>query len=136
MDASTKKPAWWDQQYDSAWERIREALRRDWEQTKADLCSSGKELNQDLGDTIEQAIGTKPIPPPNQPVPDTDWSDAESAMRYGYGARRQYADENEWNDRLEAKLRDEWTVLEPDRRWDEAKPQIKRGWSAGFDKFA
>jgi hypothetical protein len=133
---SEKRPAWWDRQCESTWERIKEALRRDWEQTKAHLSDGGTELNQDLGDTIEQAIGTKPLPPPDQPTPDADWSDAEPALRYGQGARRHYADEADWNDRLEGKLRDEWTELETGRSWDQAKDQVKRGWNAGFDKFA
>jgi hypothetical protein len=135
MDASEKRPAWWNQSHDSAWERIKEALRRDWEQTKAHLTKGGTELNQDVGDTIEQAIGTKPLPPPDQPTEDVDWPRAQSAIRYGHGARQQYGDQKDWNDQLEGKLREEWTDLQTGRSWDESKAQVKRGWSA-FDKFS
>ena len=50
-----------------------EALKRDWEQTKHDFNKdAGKELNQDVGDTVGQAIGTKPVPPPAVPNPELD----------------------------------------------------------------
>lgn len=52
-------------------ERAKEALRRDWEQTKADVPGlEGTELDQDVDDTVNQAMGQEPIPPPNQPNPD------------------------------------------------------------------
>jgi len=48
-----------------------EALHRDWEQTKHDFDkNSGEELNQDVGDTLGQAAGKKPIPP--EGVPNLD----------------------------------------------------------------
>lgn len=50
-----------------------EALKRDWEQTKHDLNKdSGKELNQDVSDTVGQAVGKKPVPPPEVPNSDLD----------------------------------------------------------------
>lgn len=61
-----KNPSWWNDQHTSAWDRVKEALLRDWEQTKADLTGqkSGRDLNQDVGDTIKQAAGKQEIPPP------------------------------------------------------------------------
>ena len=36
---------------------VKDALKRDWEQTKHDLPGmEGKDLDQDAGDTIEQAL--------------------------------------------------------------------------------
>ena len=35
------KPAWWSKQHDSAWDHVKEALRRDWEQTKSDYSHDG-----------------------------------------------------------------------------------------------
>ena len=57
-------PTWWNDQHNTAWERAREALRRDWEQTKADLTgnASGHDLNQSIGDTVRQATGKDPLP--------------------------------------------------------------------------
>jgi hypothetical protein len=53
--------------------KSKEALKRDWEQTKHDLDKDkGKELNQDLGDTVGQAVGKKPIPPPSVPNSELD----------------------------------------------------------------
>ncbi len=47
-----------------------EAMRRDWEQTKADLPGlEGEDLDQDVDDTIKQATGKEPVPPPDMPNP-------------------------------------------------------------------
>jgi hypothetical protein len=52
-------------------DRVGEALERDWEQTKSDLPGlDGKDLDQDAGDTIEQARGKERIPPDDVPNPD------------------------------------------------------------------
>jgi uncharacterized protein len=46
------------------------ALKRDWEQTKSDLPGlKGKDLNQDIGDTVEQATGKKAAPPASRRNP-------------------------------------------------------------------
>jgi hypothetical protein len=59
-----KNPSWWNDQHASAWDRVKEALLRDWEQTKADLSGQklGHDLNQDVGDTLKQAAGKQEIP--------------------------------------------------------------------------
>lgn len=50
-----------------------EAIKRDWEQTKHDIKKdSGRELNQDVGDTVGQAVGKKPIPPRDVPNSELD----------------------------------------------------------------
>lgn len=43
----------------------KEALKRDWEQTKSDLTGGKKgiDLGQEAGDTVKQATGSKPLPP-------------------------------------------------------------------------
>lgn len=62
--AAEGTPGWWTEQHTSSWERVREAFRRDWEQTKADFTAkSGLDLNQGLTDTIKQAAGSAPVPP-------------------------------------------------------------------------
>ncbi|MDO9017846.1 MAG: hypothetical protein Q8S73_03550 [Deltaproteobacteria bacterium] len=59
------RPQWWNDNHTSTWDRVKEALRRDWEQTKNDFSSeSGADLNQDVGDTVKQATGAEPLPPP------------------------------------------------------------------------
>jgi hypothetical protein len=48
--------------------KVTEALKRDWEQTKNDFSDKhGKELNQDVDDTLKQSVGKEPIPGRNTP---------------------------------------------------------------------
>jgi hypothetical protein len=55
---------------ESIGQRVRMALHRDWEQTKADFSSwRGQELNQTAIDTLRQATARAPIPPEGMPVP-------------------------------------------------------------------
>ena len=66
-------PTWWTGQPDSTWDRVREALRRDWEQTKANLgFSTGWDLRQDATHTIKQVLGWEKLPLPHQPNPRRD----------------------------------------------------------------
>jgi hypothetical protein len=64
MHGLIRTPAWWTAKHASNWDRVRGALERDWEQTKADFSSSsGQNLNQNLADTVKQSVGSEPIPP-------------------------------------------------------------------------
>jgi len=133
------KPKWWNQEHDSAWDRVKDAMKRDWEQTKSDLTGGrkGHDIDQDVGDTVKQAAGKQPIPPATMKNPpdvddnykDKDWTRVEDDYRYGVGARKQYGTEHkDWNDRLEGKLREEWGDLKSGRTWDEVKSSVRRGW--------
>ncbi len=52
-------------------DKVGDALERDWEQTKSDLPGlEGKDLDQDVDDTVKQASGNEPTPPENQPNQD------------------------------------------------------------------
>jgi hypothetical protein len=141
---AARDPAWWSEEHTGAWDRIKTAFRRDWEQTKNDLRgSTGRDLNQNAADTIKQAAGSEPIPPGNQPTrpdePDDrptagDWDRDESAHRYGFGARSHYGPEHkEWDDRLESRLREEWTDLRTGKTWDETRAAVRRGWDRARD---
>jgi len=116
-------PKWWSPEHQSAWDRIKAAFRRDWEQTKADVSDGGHELGQDVGDTVGQAAGTKPIPPGNLP----NFDEIEPALRYGYAAHEHYGT-TDWDDRVEGKLKEEWNDLKSGRTWDEVKRAVRRGW--------
>jgi hypothetical protein len=65
------QPSWWtEERHGSAWGRVKEAMKRDWEQTKHDLRLGGRELGQDVDDTVKQAAGKEAIPSravPNAP---------------------------------------------------------------------
>ena len=52
-------------------DNTKDALDRDWEQTKSDLPGlDGKDLDQDVDDTVKQAAGKEPIPSESTPNPD------------------------------------------------------------------
>jgi len=127
MLTATRQPSWWKTDYDNAWERTKEAFRRDWEQTKHDFGAHGRDLKQDVGDTISQAAGKQPIPPPDQPNFET----YEPAYRFGYGARREYGTSYPtWNAELESRLRTDWeaTYGDPNYRWDQYRNEVRRAW--------
>lgn len=49
----------------------KDALKRDWEQTKSDLPGlQGQDLDQDVDDTVKQAVGGEEPPPPSVPNQD------------------------------------------------------------------
>ena len=50
-------------------EQVKEAIKRDWEQTKSDLTGGkkGHDLDQDVPDTLKQAVGKESIPAPGVP---------------------------------------------------------------------
>ena len=125
-------PSWWNDTHTSGFDRMKEALKRDWEQTKADFSrTKGKDLNQGAGDTVKQAVGKEALPPINQPNPSDEWTRVEPAYRYGYGASTQYGMHKQWDSTLEGKLKTEWTDLKSGRTWEEMKDSVKRGWNAG-----
>lgn len=131
---SSQLPSWYGDSHRSTWDRVKEALKRDWEQTKNDFSAeAGRDLNQNVGDTLKQATGSDPLPLPSQkthPDAQTAWTDAEPALRYGYASRSQYADHVAWDDGLERKLESEWNTLETGRKWDEVKGSVRRGWDS------
>ncbi|HEY6078493.1 MAG TPA: hypothetical protein VIW29_06810 [Polyangiaceae bacterium] len=129
MSNSYKAPSWWNENYSSGWERTKEALRRDWEQTKADVTDGGTELNQDVGDTVKQAAGKQAIPPANRPNPPDSWDEAEPAVRYGYGAR-QHFEKAEWDDELESRLQKDWDSTGNVSSWERVKAAVRRGWDS------
>ncbi len=121
------KPKWWSQDHDSAWDRVKDAMKRDWEQTKSDLTGGrkGTDLDQDVGDTVKQMAGKDTASTPD--VDDKDWKRVEGDHQYGVGARHYHKD-SDWNDGVENKLKEEWTDLKSGRTWDEVKSSVRRGW--------
>jgi len=117
-----KNPRWWSPEYDSAWDRVRDAFQRDLEQTKHDLGSKhAPDLKQSAAATVTQAAGREPTPPPQVPNFDQD----EPAYRFGYGARTHYGSRYPlWSDELERELSTEWGD-----DWDRVRPSVLRGWS-------
>ncbi len=134
-----EQPDWWTQRETGAWERVREALERDWEQTKADLSgkAAGHDLNQQVADTVKQAAGTEAIPPidvsncaPDAFDAEEAFNHVEPAFRYGVGTGSRSAEDQEWDAMLEQELSVEWVALAPMRPWVESKKHVRRGWEA------
>ncbi|MEA2748552.1 MAG: hypothetical protein QOI41_2695 [Myxococcales bacterium] len=139
MGSASFQPKWWTEKHGSQWENVKEAMKRDWEQTKKDLHVGGKELNQNAGDTVKQATGKEAIPSSNaagtRTGTDLGWDDAEQPLMYGVGARQQYgAQHATWNEGLELRLKSEWEAAEggAKRKWDEVKNVVRHG----YDKAA
>jgi hypothetical protein len=135
MGKATFQPKWWTEKHGSTWENVKDALKRDWEQTKSDLHLGGRDIDQSVGDTVKQATGSEPIPPSNargtQAGSDFSWDDAEQPLMYGVGAREQYgAQHAQWNDGLESSLRSDWEGGGGgmQRKWDDVKSVVRHGY--------
>ena len=86
---------YWKSNYESGWERFKDALAADWEQTKHDFGSdTARDLHQDVDDTVKQMAG-------KQPIPDVDRIEA---YRYGYSAALHH-DNAAWDDTIDTDLR-------------------------------
>jgi hypothetical protein len=132
---TSDRPNWWTDQHATGWERIREAVRRDWEQTKHDVSQkSGHQLNQDVGDTVKQAIGKESIPgntAPNPPRIIGDWEDIEQPISFGYAASQVYGSQHpKWDSEVEGLLKRDWemTHAPADQNWGDAKHWIRQGY--------
>jgi hypothetical protein len=156
MQNAARRPGWWSTTHDTAWQRTKDALRRDWEQTQNDITGGGHDLNQDAGDTFRQARGRQNIPAGNVPnIPD-----ANDIERHAKAAEKEAKKEakkeskeakkearrwekaedavqygygsglyrtGDWN-ASETDLRKEWSSLDRDRSWEDARDDIEYGW--------
>lgn len=132
---SQEQPKWWEERHESAWQRIKDALRRDWEQTKADLTRThGHDLHQSALDTVKQALGTEPLPPfPSQATPhpvEDHWFRVVHAVRYGYGAGIEYVQYMAW-EQAEEDLRKEWEEMKDSPDWEVVQREVRLGWDRG-----
>jgi hypothetical protein len=121
---SQKNPKWWTQENDSSWNRVKAAMKRDWDQTKHDFGGNSPETKQNVNDTVKQSTGKEAIPPRGQPV----YEKAEPALRFGYGARSYYAKRYPtWNSDLEKELSRDWSEL-GEGDWDAQSHFVRTGW--------
>ena len=120
-----RNPKWWNQEYESGWDRIKAAFKRDWDQTKHDFGGKQPDTDQDVDDTVKQAAGKQPIPPRGQPTME----DMEDAHRFGYGARMHYGKRySAWDGGLETQLERDWRETYSDRDYYRYRDSIHRGW--------
>ncbi|HVY71618.1 MAG TPA: hypothetical protein VHH73_16925 [Verrucomicrobiae bacterium] len=122
---SYKNPNWWTKDHDAAWDRVKAAFQRDWDQTKHDFGGNEPDTKQNVNDTVKQAAGKEAIPPRGVTV----YEKAEPAYRFGFGARAHYgARFNSWNPDLEKELRRDWSAAYPDRAWETDADYVRKGW--------
>jgi hypothetical protein len=107
-----KMPSWWTDDAARDWQVAKEALRRDWDQTKHDLHLGGHEMNQNVDNTLAQAAGAEAMPPvdvANRPKVIGTWEEAEVAIGFGYAARTYYGHRySSWTAELERELSRDW----------------------------
>lgn len=129
-------PKWWTPENDSAWDRVKEAMKRDWDQTKHDFGGHEPDTNQTIGHTVKQVSGTETIPPRGV-VTYEEW---EPAYRFGYGARQRYGKEmdeyEDWDEELETNLRRDWETIASNRKqtWMQDRAAIRYGWDYDADE--
>jgi hypothetical protein len=124
------RPSWWTEAHTSSWEQVKEALRRDWTQTRHDVHLGGHELNQNAMDTLGQTVGEVAMPPSgvaNRPTVVGRWEDAEVAIGFGYAARTQFGDRFPvWCSELEGILKHDWkSAVLP---WGKAEGFVHHGY--------
>jgi hypothetical protein len=123
-------PTFWTEKQATAWDRIKEALRRDWMQTRYHLgIQGGAELRQTATDTLAQAAGISPLP--NGAEVGLDWDLARHAIRLGHGSATFWVSDASWNDEVEARVRAEWSGLANGIAWEQAMPLVRYGWDQG-----
>jgi hypothetical protein len=125
MESNRYNAVWWSKDNDSAWDNVKEAFRRDWDQTKHDFGGNPPDLKQDVPDTVKQAAGKQTIPPPNVP----NFEEQEPAFRFGYGARQHYGkDYPTWDNRLERTLQKDWSPSGDEDNWNRYSKAVRRGY--------
>jgi hypothetical protein len=131
-------PSWYRPEHTSNWNLVKEAVRRDWVQTRHDAGAGGHELNQQALDTVKQAAGYEALPSFDRPNPpkvlgdiDAEWAAMEYPIEYGYTARGQFASKYaEWNHDLDLKLRQEWesSAGRAPGLWEDVRPYVRHGY--------
>ena len=123
-------PGWWLSEHTTAWERTKDALRRDWLATMSDFdAAASRQLARNirggpgLGGATVMALFEGPATPPPMV-----FELAEPALRYGFAAASHYRAHAVWNDALEAVLRNEWTQRPDARAWSVVVDDVRRGW--------
>jgi hypothetical protein len=129
------QPVWWSVQHTVVWEQSLPALRRDFERRAAER-RRDQIKHQGADDPVFQ---DRPVTPRNVDVDHahavadddwevaTEWDQIEPAVRYGVGARAQYAHHEGWNEELEQNLRRDWSEKNEPSSWDKIKRAVRRG---------
>jgi hypothetical protein len=125
-------PGWWLSEHTNAWERTKDALRRDWLATMSDFdAAASRQLARDIrgGSGFGGAPSMAFFEGPTTPPPMV-FELAEPALRYGFAAASHYRVHVGWDDALEAVLRNEWTQRPDARPWSVVVDDVRRGWES------
>ena len=124
-------PAWWQADQNNGWDRVKVALHRDWEQTKSDFSGGrdGEDLNQNIGDTVRQALGNGPMPAESAPNPMTPHETAQHVRR---AARQMARAADRFDDAAEKSIEKKETYggLRRWDRWEDAEAPLRYGHAA------
>ena len=139
MGTAKWQPKYWTKENAASWESVKDALRRDWEQTKADFHAGGKKLDQNVVDTVAQAGGAEKIPARGEKnTTETRgrsvWDDVEEPMQYGFAARQNRR--NEEFSAIEGELKADWDdgSREAGERWEDVKRWVRHTYEGSSAK--
>ena len=107
-------PRWGTTVDASSWERVKEALRSDWEQTRAQFSTPSGRGGEERGEAERLMI---------------DWGASEQAMRYGFAARVHFRAHGGWCEEVESLLALDWDGAWG-QTWDQARSDVRRGWDS------
>jgi len=91
----------------STWERVKAAMKNDWEQTKNDFGSNeARNLNQDVDDTMKQMFNA-----------DDKFENRKQALRFGLAAQQKYRSKfPKWTTELDSQLSNDYQGNYADER--------------------
>lgn len=126
--ANIRNPGWWGTDIESAWNRVKDVVKRDWGQPPDDFGASCKpDFESTMDDSVREAQGWDTMAAPEEPNCD----EIELAFRFGYGAHVQFGGNyTYWDKDLAEFLREEWEKLPANQRrtWMEDRSTIRYGW--------
>lgn len=107
--SSDARPIWWNDRYDTSWHQAKIALGRE-----------------------SAAVG---VAPPAELTGgavtsyDARHEEWKTGTRYGFGAGMSltYRVHATWCDALDESLHRDWTRMDMEPRWDDVRPQVRRG---------
>lgn len=132
------EPVWWTVEHTVIWEEHLPSLRADF-QRRAAGTSRAQITQQGPDDLVFQQDTEAPrnvdvehahaVADNNWEV-GTAWEQIEPALRYGVGARAQYASYIHWTDELEARLRREWEQTNAPSTWEKVKRAVRHAFES------
>jgi hypothetical protein len=137
------QPAWWSSRHAALWEACLPDLRRDL-LARRELQASERVARLGPDDALVQRHPTTPrnvsverasaVPDDSWEV-GTAWDQSEPALRFGVGARVQYARFEVWSEDLAALLREDWYAKQAPGTWERMKRTVRLGFETAGNKL-